>query len=98
MMEKRYHNVKWPSITFESPIDVIPHMIKRFNEASDIYQMFGVLCEVMIFSEDDKQVTYLQVKTILYISVYMYNLRNLVAAIYISILESSLRYFTYYKP
>lgn len=63
MLENKYHDVKWPSLTFESPIDAIPHLLKRFNEASDIYQMFSVLCEVMIFSEDSKQVTYLEVSS-----------------------------------
>lgn len=59
ILENRYHNVPWPHVNFPSAINVIPHMLKRLNEASDIYQMFSVLCEVIIFSEDETAATYL---------------------------------------
>lgn len=62
IFENRFHNISWPHVKFDSAIDVIPHLIKRVSEASDIYQMFGVMCEIMIFSEDNTKATYLPVR------------------------------------
>lgn len=60
ILENRYHNVSWPGVRFQSAIEIIPNLIKRVNEASDIYQMFGVFCDIVIFSEDDTEAIYLQ--------------------------------------
>jgi len=50
-LEWRNHNVTWPHITI--PVtEVINVILKRINEASGIYQMFGVLGEVIIFREN----------------------------------------------
>ncbi|KAJ7382594.1 FAD-dependent oxidoreductase domain-containing protein 2 [Desmophyllum pertusum] len=51
VLEWRNHQVTWPHITV--PItEVINVIIKRINEASGIYQMFGVLGEVMILRKN----------------------------------------------
>ena len=76
ILENRYHNVPWPYVKFQSAIQVIPHMLKRLNEASDIYQMFSVLCEIMIFSEDATEATYLEVWPVCHKSPYVILRRN----------------------
>ncbi|XP_039267135.2 FAD-dependent oxidoreductase domain-containing protein 2-like [Styela clava] len=60
ILENRYHDVTWPAVNFQSAIEVIPHLIKRVNEASDIYQMFGVFCDIVIFGDDDTKAIYLE--------------------------------------
>lgn len=53
VMEWRNHKVTWPHFTV--PItELLNVIIKRINEASSIYQMFGVLGEVMILRENEK--------------------------------------------
>ncbi|XP_078483409.1 FAD-dependent oxidoreductase domain-containing protein 2-like [Ciona intestinalis] len=60
IMEWKHHGVQWPAVKFSNPLDLVPHMLKRINEASDIYQMFSVLCEIVIFGEDNLSSTYLE--------------------------------------
>eukprot|EP00731_Ephydatia_muelleri_P029142 Em0020g786a len=49
--EWRYHQVAWPSITLPV-VDLFEHMLKRINEASGPYQMFGVLADIAIIREN----------------------------------------------
>jgi len=51
LLEKRNHNVPWP---FRSGhvTDLVPFIIKRINEASGPYQMFGRLCDVIALRGD----------------------------------------------
>ncbi|KAK7111989.1 FAD-dependent oxidoreductase domain-containing protein 2-like [Littorina saxatilis] len=59
LMEWRYEGVAWPSKTL--PVTQLStHLLKRLNEASGIYQMFQVLGDVAIFSEDGESVEYLE--------------------------------------
>ncbi|XP_078483429.1 FAD-dependent oxidoreductase domain-containing protein 2 [Ciona intestinalis] len=60
IMEWKHHGVQWPAVKFSNPLDLMTHMFKRINEASDIYQMFSVLCEVIIFDENNFSSTYLE--------------------------------------
>nr|CAB3246962.1 FAD-dependent oxidoreductase domain-containing protein 2-like [Phallusia mammillata] len=60
ILEWRHFRVPWPSVYFENLQDLIPHMHKRVNEGSGIYQMFGVLCDVVIYNEDKTAATYLE--------------------------------------
>lgn len=53
VMEWRNHKVTWPHFTVHIT-ELLNVIIKRINEASSIYQMFGVLGEVMILRENEK--------------------------------------------
>lgn len=46
MLEWKNHGISWPSKT-GSIADLIPVILKRINEASGIYQMFGMLGDVV---------------------------------------------------
>ena len=46
LLEWKYHRVPWPSLTLGIE-DLLSILIKRINEASGIYQMFGVLVDVI---------------------------------------------------
>ncbi|CAH3185055.1 unnamed protein product, partial [Porites evermanni] len=53
LLEWRNHEVTWPHITV--PVtELLNVIVKRINEASGIYQMFGVLGEIMVFRENGK--------------------------------------------
>lgn len=53
LLEWRNHAVTWPHITV--PVtELLNVIVKRINEASGIYQMFGVLGEIMVFRENGK--------------------------------------------
>ncbi|XP_048575414.1 FAD-dependent oxidoreductase domain-containing protein 2 [Nematostella vectensis] len=52
-LEWKFNKVIWPHITIPY-LDLMNHIIKRINEASGIYQMFGVLGDVMVFRKDGK--------------------------------------------
>lgn len=51
LLEWKYHNVRWTS-TAGFIADLIPAILKRINEASGIYQMFGMLCDVIVLKDD----------------------------------------------
>ncbi|XP_015768238.1 PREDICTED: FAD-dependent oxidoreductase domain-containing protein 2-like [Acropora digitifera] len=51
ILEWRNHKVTWPYITVPLT-ELVNVIIKRINEASGIYQMFGVLGEVIILREN----------------------------------------------
>ncbi|XP_077863118.1 FAD-dependent oxidoreductase domain-containing protein 2-like [Saccoglossus kowalevskii] len=53
ILEYQNHRKQWPSIKM-SISELLNHIIKRVNEASGLYQMFGVLSDVMILSSDEK--------------------------------------------
>ncbi|XP_070580581.1 FAD-dependent oxidoreductase domain-containing protein 2-like [Ptychodera flava] len=59
LLEQRNHRVPWPSVT-QSITHLLDHIIKRINEASGIYQMFGVLGDVIILNKDKTSYTYLE--------------------------------------
>ena len=46
MLEWKYEGVPWPSVSILST-DLLATIIKRINEGSGFYQMFGVLGDVM---------------------------------------------------
>ena len=46
MLEQRNHAKVWPSHTGLVK-DLLPFLVKRINEASGLYQMFGMLCDVI---------------------------------------------------
>ncbi|OWF55933.1 FAD-dependent oxidoreductase domain-containing protein 2-like [Mizuhopecten yessoensis] len=59
LMEWRYHQVPWPSTT--GPItQLLTHIIKRINEASGTYQMFGILGDIIILKDNGREYTYLE--------------------------------------
>nr|XP_002127179.2 FAD-dependent oxidoreductase domain-containing protein 2 [Ciona intestinalis] len=60
IMEWTHHGVQWPAVKFSNPLDLLPHVLKRVNEASDIYQMFSEICDVIIFGEDKISSEYLE--------------------------------------
>lgn len=50
LLEWRYHQVPWPFIM--APVTQMESTIlKRLNEASGTYQMFGILGDVIILKE-----------------------------------------------
>ena len=50
ILEYKNHGVKWPHQTL-SIDQLLSTIIKRLNEASGIYQMFSVLCDVVLIKE-----------------------------------------------
>ncbi|XP_005100558.2 FAD-dependent oxidoreductase domain-containing protein 2 [Aplysia californica] len=59
LLEWRYEGVRWPSFTVPRS-QLLNVIVKRVNEASGTYQMFQVLGDVAVFSEDGLSVTYLE--------------------------------------
>ncbi|XP_053750869.1 FAD-dependent oxidoreductase domain-containing protein 2 isoform X3 [Panthera pardus] len=50
LLEHRHHGVAWPST--EHPVSQLTSsIIRRINEASGLYQMFGVLADVVLLKE-----------------------------------------------
>ncbi|XP_072042919.1 FAD-dependent oxidoreductase domain-containing protein 2-like [Amphiura filiformis] len=59
ILEWRYHQVAWPSI--RQPItELLNNIIKRLNEASGIYQMFGILVDVIILKNSGTEYVYVE--------------------------------------
>jgi hypothetical protein len=59
ILEARYQAVPWPTVRL--PItELINHIIKRINEASGTYQMFGVLTDVIILHRNTMEYEYLE--------------------------------------
>ncbi|XP_077990693.1 FAD-dependent oxidoreductase domain-containing protein 2-like [Glandiceps talaboti] len=51
ILEHRNHGEPWPSI--RQPItELLNHLVKRINEASGLYQMFGVLGDVIVLDDE----------------------------------------------
>ncbi|XP_053577353.1 FAD-dependent oxidoreductase domain-containing protein 2 isoform X2 [Bombina bombina] len=59
LMEKRYHHVPWP-VTHHPTSQLLNVLLRRLNEASGLYQMFGVLADVVIIGEDSQHFQYLE--------------------------------------
>lgn len=55
LLEVEYEAVPWPSQQMPTT-QLMNYLLKRLNEASGLYQMFSVLCDVVTFSEDGKTV------------------------------------------
>merc|ERR1712188_131053 len=53
MGEWKHHGVTWPHVTLNLN-DLMNYFLQRLNQASDIYQMFSVLCDVIVFRDVDK--------------------------------------------
>uniref|UniRef100_A0A8D0H2I6 FAD-dependent oxidoreductase domain-containing protein 2 n=1 Tax=Sphenodon punctatus TaxID=8508 RepID=A0A8D0H2I6_SPHPU len=59
LLEHRHHAVPWPSPVF--PITQLTNsIIKRVNEASGLYQMFSVLADIVLLSENATEFEYLE--------------------------------------
>jgi len=52
LLEWKNHQVQWPHIRI-ARIDLKNHIIKRINEVSSMYQMFGVLGDLYLLDKDD---------------------------------------------
>ncbi|KAL8620878.1 hypothetical protein ACOMHN_047049 [Nucella lapillus] len=53
LMEWRYEGVPWPTSYQNVPVTQLMNvLLKRLNEASGTYQMFQVLGDIVVFSED----------------------------------------------
>lgn len=52
LLQWRYHSMPWPSITAHTS-QLLTHILRRLNEASGPYQMFSVLCDVVILKDND---------------------------------------------
>lgn len=50
LLENRHHGVPWPS-ALRPVTQLTTSIIKRVNEASGLYQMFGVLADVVLLRE-----------------------------------------------
>ncbi|KAF2354889.1 FAD/NAD(P)-binding domain [Trinorchestia longiramus] len=53
LLEWRYHAVPWPSTSLGLP-GLLNAIVKRINEASGPYQMFGVIVDVFLFEENNR--------------------------------------------
>ncbi|XP_006890221.1 PREDICTED: FAD-dependent oxidoreductase domain-containing protein 2 [Elephantulus edwardii] len=59
LLEHRHHSVAWPST--ERPVTQLTNaIIRRVNEASGLYQMFGVLADVVLLKENATRFEYLE--------------------------------------
>ncbi|XP_042849105.1 FAD-dependent oxidoreductase domain-containing protein 2 isoform X2 [Panthera tigris] len=59
LLEHRHHGVAWPST--EHPVSQLTSsIIRRINEASGLYQMFGVLADVVLLKENATAFEYLE--------------------------------------
>ncbi|XP_006156574.1 FAD-dependent oxidoreductase domain-containing protein 2 [Tupaia chinensis] len=59
LLEYRHHGVAWPCT--EHPITQLTStIIRRVNEASGLYQMFGVLADIVLLKENATAFQYLQ--------------------------------------
>ncbi|KAK2189228.1 hypothetical protein NP493_113g04057 [Ridgeia piscesae] len=59
MLEWKYEGVPWPSISILST-DLLATIIKRINEGSGFYQMFGMLGDVMAIRSSGEEIEYLE--------------------------------------
>ncbi|KAK2187134.1 hypothetical protein NP493_177g02007 [Ridgeia piscesae] len=59
MLEWKYEGVPWPSISILST-DLLATIIKRINEGSGFYQMFGMLGDVMAIRSSGAEIEYLE--------------------------------------
>ncbi|KAM4722839.1 FAD-dependent oxidoreductase domain-containing protein 2 [Rhinophrynus dorsalis] len=58
-MEQRYHDVPWQAS--HHPISqLLTVLLKRMNEASGLYQMFGVLADVILLGDESEDFEYLE--------------------------------------
>ncbi|XP_048196398.1 FAD-dependent oxidoreductase domain-containing protein 2 [Perognathus longimembris pacificus] len=59
LLEHRHHGVAWPST--EHPItQLTSSIVRRVNEASGLYQMFGVLADIILLNENATAFEYLE--------------------------------------
>ncbi|XP_017658248.1 FAD-dependent oxidoreductase domain-containing protein 2 isoform X2 [Nannospalax galili] len=59
LLEHRYHGITWPSM--EHPItQLTSSIIRRVNEASGLYQMFGVLADIILLKKNATAFEYLE--------------------------------------
>ncbi|XP_040493408.1 FAD-dependent oxidoreductase domain-containing protein 2 isoform X1 [Ursus maritimus] len=59
LLEQRHHGVAWPST--KHPISQLTSsIVRRVNEASGLYQMFGVLADVVLLKENAMAFEYLE--------------------------------------
>eukprot|EP00079_Xenopus_tropicalis_P034645 XP_017948416.1 PREDICTED: FAD-dependent oxidoreductase domain-containing protein 2 isoform X1 [Xenopus tropicalis] len=59
LLEQRYHHIPWKAS--HHPISQLLNvLLKRMNEASGLYQMFGVLADVILLGEDSNDFEYLE--------------------------------------
>ncbi|XP_045728558.1 FAD-dependent oxidoreductase domain-containing protein 2 [Mirounga angustirostris] len=59
LLEHRHHDVAWPST--QHPISQLTSsIVRRVNEASGLYQMFGVLADVVLLKENAAAFEYLE--------------------------------------
>lgn len=59
LLEWKYERTRWPSITL-GWLDVMNYVLKRINEASATYQMFGVLGDILLIDDVKQEVVALQ--------------------------------------
>ena len=57
-LEWRNHGIPWPHKKLHIN-QLLPYLLRRLNEASDIYRMHSALCDVIVF-ENSTHVNYLQ--------------------------------------
>ncbi|XP_043931265.1 FAD-dependent oxidoreductase domain-containing protein 2 [Protopterus annectens] len=59
LLEYRYHGIHWPSVVF--PVSQLTAaVVRRINEASGPYQMFGVLADVVLLRRNSTEFEYLE--------------------------------------
>ncbi|XP_006865345.1 PREDICTED: FAD-dependent oxidoreductase domain-containing protein 2 [Chrysochloris asiatica] len=59
LLEYRHHQIAWPST--KHPITQLTNaIIRRVNEASGLYQMFGVLADIILLNENATAFEYLE--------------------------------------
>lgn len=59
LLEQRHHGVAWPATRL--PItQLTSSLLRRMNEASGLYQMFGVLADVILLTENATAFEYLE--------------------------------------
>ncbi len=74
LLEERYEGVPYPSTTF-SPIswdELLSWMYDRFSISASLFQLYGVLCDTVIISEDLSRATVLKERPLEYASALDY--------------------------
>lgn len=59
LLEQRHHGVAWPAV--QLPVtQLCSTILRRVNEASGLYQMFGVLADIVLLQENTMTFEYLE--------------------------------------
>ncbi|XP_014671915.1 PREDICTED: FAD-dependent oxidoreductase domain-containing protein 2-like [Priapulus caudatus] len=59
ILERRNHGDAWPAYSLRAT-EIVAAILRRVNEASDLYQMFGVLADVIMLRDNKRRADYVE--------------------------------------